>query len=478
MNWFRFRQSMTALTIAATAHAAPVRMALTIAPFAKPVLVVLLQAVFVFATPAQAQTDAMAPDDSTARRVTLAEALEQAHRNAPQAIQAAGQIRTSRASVRSSYASFLPSVSLSAGATRQYSSGRTRIENGQIITVPTTPWSYNAGLGANVELFTGGRRFFDLRQARAGLTSAQSNEVAQRFAIELDVKGNYYDVLAARESEQAAGAQVEQAEQQFRMAVLRVRSGSATKSDSLRAEIQLSNARLALLQARRDIQVANAALSRSIGSSDLVTASGLDAPDAATPTLDDATLARLAEEGPAVVGARADRDALRAVKSAAWTSYLPTVTASYSRSGSGSGNDPTFSGEDLSYAGSFRLGLSLPLFNQLSREEQVVRADVAADNAEAALRDARLAARENLTRSLGDYRTSTQRVSALTSSVDAATEDLRVQQRRYQVGSGTLLDVLTSQTQLDQAREALIRARYDQRIARAQLEALIGRNLE
>jgi outer membrane protein len=469
---------MTSLVIKAGAHAAPVRMALTIAPFAKPALVVVLQSILVLAAPANAQTDAMAPDDSSARHVTLAEALEQAHRNAPQAIQAAGEIRTSRASLRSSYASFLPGVSLSAGATRQYSNARTRIENGQVITVPTTPWSYNAGLGASVELFTGGRRFFDLRQARAGVASAQANQVAQRYAIELAVKGNYYDVLAARESEQAASAQVEQAEQQFRMAVLRVRSGSATKSDSLRAEIQLSNARLALLQARRDIQVANAALSRSIGSPDLVTASGQDASEPAVPALDDATLARLAEAGPAVAGARAERDALRAAKAASWTSYLPAVTASYSRSGSGSGDDLDFGAGDLGYAGSFRLGVSLPLFDQLGREEQVVRADVAADDAEAALRDARLATRENLTRSLGDFRTATQRVNAQTASVAAAEEDLRVQQRRYQVGSGTLLDVLTSQTQLDQAREALIRARYDQRIARAQLEALIGRDLE
>jgi len=52
-----------------------------------------------------------------------------------------------------------------------------------------------------------------------------------------------------------------------------------------------------------------------------------------------------------------------------------------------------------------------------------------------------------------------------------------VQQRRYELGATTLLDLLTSQTQLDTARNALIRARYDYRVARAQLEALIGRDL-
>ena len=41
-----------------------------------------------------------------------------------------------------------------------------------------------------------------------------------------------------------------------------------------------------------------------------------------------------------------------------------------------------------------------------------------------------------------------------------------------------MLDVLTSQTTLDQARAALIQARYDARIAKAQVEALVGRDLK
>jgi outer membrane protein len=52
-----------------------------------------------------------------------------------------------------------------------------------------------------------------------------------------------------------------------------------------------------------------------------------------------------------------------------------------------------------------------------------------------------------------------------------------VQQQRYALGASTLLDLLTSQTQLNQARQALIQARFDGRVARAQLSTLIGREL-
>ena len=53
-------------------------------------------------------------------------------------------------------------------------------------------------------------------------------------------------------------------------------------------------------------------------------------------------------------------------------------------------------------------------------------------------------------------------------SVEAAEEDLRVQQERYKTGAGTQLEVLTSQTTLHNARLALIQARFDQRIAKAE----------
>ena len=52
-----------------------------------------------------------------------------------------------------------------------------------------------------------------------------------------------------------------------------------------------------------------------------------------------------------------------------------------------------------------------------------------------------------------------------------------MQNQRYALGASTLLDVLTSQSTLNQSRFSLIQARYDARSARAQIEALVGRDL-
>ena len=87
-------------------------------------------------------------------------------------------------------------------------------------------------------------------------------------------------------------------------------------------------------------------------------------------------------------------------------------------------------------------------------------------------------AQQQLTEFVGSLRLAEARVAIQLASVTAADEDLRVQNQRYALGGSTLLDVLTSQTQLNQARTALIQARYDARVARAQIEALLGRDLQ
>ena len=134
-------------------------------------------------------------------------------------------------------------------------------------------------------------------------------------------------------------------------------------------------------------------------------------------------------------------------------------------------------GDQRNYQYSTSFSVNFPIFNGLGREENVVRARITEENAQANLRDARLNARQQMVQQLGTFRTAEARVQIQLASVVAGEEDLRVQQERYNLGASTLLDLLTSQTTLDQARQALIQARLDARTAKAQIEALIGRDL-
>jgi outer membrane protein len=406
--------------------------------------------------------------------ISLEEAVRLAQRNAPSAVQARGQVRTTNSAVRSAYGAFLPSLSFSMGQTQ--SRGRRQGQEGTLIDY-VAPTSYSTGFSSTLTLFEGGRRFAELSQSRADVGAAEANEIAQQFNIALDVKREYYNILAAPESESAARAQLEQAEQQLRAASARVRAGAATMSDSLRSVIQVGNARLALLTARNNVRDASAALTRLVASHLTVTANPADTLDLPATPVDSVMLLQLAERGPAVQQAEAQFRAARAGVRVARSSYLPAVDMTFRRSGSGF--DPYYGvgGGSLAYSRTLSFGLNFPIFNNFAREDQIVRANVQEDVAEAQLRDARLLARQNLIQQVGALRTAEERIRIQQASVAAAQEDLRVQQQRYNLGASTLLDLLTSQTTLNNARAALIQARQDYRVARAQIEAVIGRDL-
>ena len=417
--------------------------------------------------------------DTAYHPIELQRAIELAQANAPAAVQAHGQIRVANASVRQAYAAFLPNASISAGQTQQTGS---RI-GPQGTIVPFTPphsWSYSTGLRGSLRLFDGGQRFFQISQSKADVSSAEANDVAQQFSLALQVKTQYYAILAARESEIAALAQLDQAQAQMQAASARVRAGAATLSDSLRTVIEVGNARLALLTAQNNLRVASAALTRLVAAPYLVTAASTDTLEQPVTPIDSAALVQFAQRGPAVEVATAQLTAARAAVRTAKSVYLPTLDLSFSRGGSGYAPYGTSVTSDrlYPYVNTYSFSLSYPLFNNYQREFTLTQARVTQTNADATLRDARLAAQQNLTQQLAALRAAQERIQIQQASVASAEEDLRVQQQRYTLGASTLLDLLTSQTTLNQQRAVLIQARQDYRLARAQIEAIIGRDLQ
>ncbi|MFQ6615706.1 MAG: TolC family protein, partial [Fidelibacterota bacterium] len=57
----------------------------------------------------------------------------------------------------------------------------------------------------------------------------------------------------------------------------------------------------------------------------------------------------------------------------------------------------------------------------------------------------------------------------------AAEEDLRLAQERYNLGAATILDVLDAQLSVVRANSSLVTATYDRKILQAELRALMGK---
>src|SRR6267154_2171379 len=176
---------------------------------------------------------------------------------------------------------------------------------------------------------------------------------------------------------------------------------------------------------------------------------------------------------PAVVNAQALASAGAAAVRASETQYLPTISlgAGYNWSNDGRVTGALRSGWIVAVSTSF------PLFNGFVREASVTQAKVAAEVATATSADTKRFVRAESQRLLGSLCVAEQDIALSRESVRLATEELRVIQARYRAGIATILDVLTSQTALVQSDLALVSARFTHQIARASLEALLGRDL-
>jgi outer membrane protein len=425
--------------------------------------------------------------DTTGVKIRLADAIGAAQRNSAQATQAHGEIESAITGERAAYAAFLPTVSvgLNSGFSNTLGTiggggggGNTGTGGTTGVVVGGTGrsnFSSSSAVNASLTLFDGGRRLFDARAAQAQLTASEAASLGATYNIAFTVNQAYFNALAAREELAAGESQLALADSAARIAYLRTKVRVATLSDSLRAAISVANARLAIATALTNLASANATLSRLVASPVVVTADPADTGAFNTPLPDSATLRTLADSGPLVRQAAAQQTVAVEQQRSAKAAFLPQVDATYSFSGNGQ-NAFTVLGTQT-YGNHLGLAVSLPILDQFQRQAALARAQIAAANAGASEKDARLQARETLAQAVGTMQLSNRRIVEQALSVRASEEDLRIQLDRYRIGESTIVDVLTSQSQLIAARTALIQARFDYRVARAQIEALIGRPL-
>lgn len=400
--------------------------------------------------------------------VTLAEALSQAVRLDPAYVQALGELDDAEWARKAAVLVFLlPNVTVSTDY-QELSSTQFNIGTGR----PTTA----AGrflIDARYEIFTGGRKLANSRAAAAELEAARAGELGQRYATALLVEREYYDVLVAHELLDVATARLRRAEEQFGTARARVTSGATVQSDSLQVLLEVQRARADVLRRGAALTVARLQLGRRIGSAAPVDAAPVDSapPQPLTLSLDDA-VQFAAAQGPAWREARANERSADNQLRARRASYLPVVSlvGSYSTS-----DDAFFPNATTRRAYGF--AVSLPLWDGGQRELAIERLASARNVARAVRHDLELGARRDVTAGYTGYDVARQTLAISVGAVGVAAEVFRVQQARYRAGAASVLELLDAQAELVQAQAELVQARYNARLARAGLEAVLGRRL-
>ena len=414
---------------------------------------------------ASAQEERGVPAESRIE-VSLDQAIRLALERNPVAIAARSELDVAGADVLEARGAWLPAINANSSFTNS-SNQRFDQATGRLVSE-----SYTAQLQASYDLFTGGRRLAERNRAVAGLRAAEAQSRNQRFETILETSRLFYEAAAAAEIVAAGEQRLDRARRQLEFADTRLRLGTATRSDALRAELELANAEVVLLDAETALRSSWLNLGRQIGEPAGAEPRAYALPDTAPAMAPVAALIAWAlARSPAVLSSSAELEQARATRWTSYGAYLPSLRAT-------AGYDWfafDFPPDDQSW--SLRLTASIPLFDNFAREADLARASAAERLAEAEARDAAIAVRVAVENAAREIEAAERRAEIARRALALAREDLRVQEERYRIGSSTILDLQTSQVALAEAEIDRVRARQNLGVAVANLEAVLGATL-
>lgn len=403
--------------------------------------------------------------------VSLDEAIDRALVRSPIIAQQQQAVDNAYLTKRTSWASFLPTVTgNSSGSLR--SANTLNPTTGEIVSGSSD--SYSAGVTGSLTVFEGLRRFRVYDASKADVRAAEARYANQRYQVTLQTKNFFFNALRQADLLEVAHQRVSQAEQNLDIVRRRTLLGEATISDSLRARLDVLNAQQTVLQSETAVRSARSSLGRQIGLSERVTPTRPGDLEPSPLSLTESEILEMAVSvSPPVIAASEASIAARANVAVAKSAYIPTLR--FSSGYNWQNQVRSFSGGSTSW--NLGLSLSYPIFNGFQRESAIDRAQFIRRVSLLQEDDVRLAAREQADAALQNLLTAERAIVIAGDAAFLAAEDLRVVRERYTVGVATILDILISQSAADQANTDVITTRYDYILARAELEAILGRDL-
>jgi outer membrane protein len=325
-----------------------------------------------------------------------------------------------------------------------------------------------------------------LRAARTGLKSAEWQRSATRNDVVLEARRQFYEVVKTARLVGVSTNAVQLARDNERRVRVLFEVGSVSRSDLLRAQVSTSQAELDSIIS---VQASYIGIEESkLGDVDTSLAVTIRA-------FDEATVLREAVQN------RPDlRATVLAVKSAksslasARLGYLPALTLAGSRTfNAKSNNSSRGESEDLltglmepsDRAGSrttnsqlsAQVALRWAVFDGLATSSRIASAQARLLRAEAS----RDVLSRNLAAEVHEALLTYQQVLAgeavARRSMDSATENLKLTQQKYNVGSATILELVDAQVQLQRAESQLVSALAAIRVAEARVERVRGRGV-
>lgn len=331
--------------------------------------------------------------------------------------------------------------------------------------------SYSTSFTVSKLVYDSGRNTLQRKRQTLSLDSASESAREAVLSVRTAVKTAYYDLLLAERKRDQAKEAVESYERHLNQAKAFYEVGTKPKFDVTKAEVDLSNAKMALVSAEAAVRLGWAALANAMGTPQAETT--LSSPFRPVQSLP--------SEEAALAGALGNRPEVRSARLKSEMDRIGIAIAAKGNAATASvSGSAAFSGSDFPLDDDYRAGvsLSIPVFDGGTTRYQVDEARATSRETEAAEKRIVQSAVYEVRKRLLAVCEAESRIPVAELLVRQATENLELAEGRYNAGVGNTLEVTDAILASNEAKLSHVQALHDYSTALSALEQALGGELE
>ncbi len=419
------------------------------------------------------------------QQLTLKDAIRIAlHKNST-LLKNQNSLETFESGVQSAWGNFLPT--LSAGANWNWNRSDvdgliTQTIGGiPVISVSSESRDYSAGFSSGWTLFDGLANFATLSQSENNLESAKLSLDRLKQDIIFQTMFFYYDVINTTKLLEVKQDNLKWNQKNLETIRERNKLGAATLADVYQQEVATGNAELEIIKTNNSMETAEINLFYYLGldvledyefsylltdEEQIILNTDFTKDFENITELVNQALKQRKDYKSAMLNLESSMNGVTIARSGHW----PSLSAMGSVSWLGS----KISEIDNSRRFSVGLSLNIPIFLGWSVSERVQFAEVESKNSEIELSDLERNIKRELQSTFLDLQAALKALNVSENNVFAAEENLKIEEEKYSLGSGKLLDVLIANSQYTTALTDLINAQFAYIVLSEQLKYNLG----
>jgi outer membrane protein len=331
---------------------------------------------------------------------------------------------------------------------------------------------FSMGPNLNQLIYDFGRTSNTVKINRENVKANEQDLITTKQIVILNVQQAYFGVLQTQRLVEVAKEVVSQTKQHLDQAQGFYQAGTRPKIDVTKAEVDMANAQLALIQANNNYDVARVTLNNAIGFTQSLTFPVEDILGF-TPReyqLEDIVKTAYGQR-PEIEQIKAKQRSQEAAIKLAQSSYYPILSgnAQYIWRGYHMPNDMTW---DMFFGAT----LSIPIFSGFSSPNQVSEQRANMKNLVSQEEALKLNIRLEAEQAYLSQKQATEQIRVTEKAVGQAQENYDLASGRYKVGVGSPLEITDAEVQLANAKANYIQALYNYKVAEAKIERATGAN--